>query len=57
VSGAVMLARQRIEEVAVMAFARAISPLIATLSGAGLPLVAWTHRLKEDGDGRNTQEV
>jgi len=24
---------------------------------SGLPLVAWTHRLKEDGDGRNAQEV
>jgi hypothetical protein len=23
----------------------------------GLPLVTWTHRLKEDGDGRNAQEV
>ncbi len=23
----------------------------------GFPLVAWRHRLKEDGDGRNTQEV
>ena len=23
----------------------------------GFPLVAWTHRLKEDGDGGNTQEV
>src|SRR5262249_8920493 len=25
--------------------------------GRGLPLVAWTHRLKEVGDGGNTQEV
>jgi hypothetical protein len=28
----------------------------AGVSFTGLPLVAWTHRLKEDGDGRDTQE-
>jgi hypothetical protein len=32
-------------------------PELEMACDGGLPLVAWRHRLKGDGDGRDTQEV